>query len=119
MANKNDNSTRFYSDAHEKSVCRALNATQQPQSGAGNFRKGDVVQNTSSLLIECKTTMSEKESVSIKKEWICKNKKEAFDMRLQNSCVCFNFGPGGENYYIIDEKLMRFLTEKLSEDNEI
>lgn len=28
MANKNSNSTRFYSDKHEKSVCKALGALQ-------------------------------------------------------------------------------------------
>ena len=117
MANKNENSTRFYSDAHEKSVCKALNATQQSNSGAGLFRKGDVVQKDASLLIECKTTMSEKESVSIKKEWIEKNKKEAFEVRLQNSCVCINFGPNTPNYYVIDESMMKFLVEKLEEEN--
>lgn len=30
---KNLDSTRAYSDMHEKSVCKALNATQQPNSG--------------------------------------------------------------------------------------
>lgn len=118
MANKNENSTRFYSDAHEKSVCKALNATQQSNSGAGLFQKGDVVQKEASILIECKTTMTQKESVSIKKEWIDKNKKEAFECRLRNSCVCVNFGPNTQNYYVIDEKLMKFLVEKLIEDNE-
>ena len=37
--------------------------------------------------------MTEKESVSVKKEWINKNKEEAFSLRLQNYCVCINFGP--------------------------
>ena len=41
MADKQ--STRYFSDKHEKSVCKALNAVQQSNSGAGKFSKGDVV----------------------------------------------------------------------------
>ena len=33
--NNNTESTRYYSDKHEKSVCKALNAYQQSNSGAG------------------------------------------------------------------------------------
>lgn len=112
---KNDTSTRAYSDKHEKSVCKALNAKQQPNSGAGLWRKGDVVQEDASLLIECKCSMSPKKSVSIKKDWIDKNKKESFFNRLSNTAICINFEPDGDNYYIIDEKLMKLLCEKLKE----
>lgn len=112
---KNDSSTRYYSDKHEKSVCRALEARQQPNSGAGLWRKGDVVQEDASLLIECKCSMKEKNSVSIKKEWLIKNKKESFFNRLNNTAICINFEPNGENYYVIDEKLMNLLCEKLKE----
>ncbi len=115
MANKNTESTRFYSDKHEKSVCKALGATQTSNSGAGNFTKGDVIQRDASLLIECKTTMTEKNSVSIKREWIDKNKQEGFAMRLGNQTICFNFGPDTPNYYIINESLMKFLVEQLKE----
>ena len=118
MAKKNPQATRTFSDIHEKSVCKALGAKQTNNSGAGNFRKGDCVQKPASLLIECKTTMTVKESVSIKKEWLDKNKEESFKMRLENSCVCFNFGPETPNYYVISEKLMRFLVEKLEEEND-
>ena len=117
MATKNKESTRFYSDKHEKSICKALGATQQSNSGAGRFRKGDVIHNKASLLIEAKTTMSDKDSFSIKKEWIIKNKEEAFTLRKSNSCICFNFGPEQENYYVINEKMMKFLTNKLVEEN--
>ena len=113
----NKEATRYYSDLHEKSVCRALDATQTPNSGATKWRKGDVVQKQASLLIECKTVMTEKQSVSIKKEWIDKNKEEAFSNRLDNSCICINFGPNTDNYYVISEKLMKFLVEKLQDEN--
>jgi hypothetical protein len=115
MANKNTESTRYYSDAHEKSVCKALGARQQSNSGAGRYSKGDCVQEAASLLIECKTVMTDKESISIKKEWIAKNRDEAFAVRLQNSCIAFNFGPGQPNYYVINESLMQQLVEHLEE----
>ena len=115
MANKNYESTRFFSDAHEKSVCKALGATQQSNSGAAVFAAGDCVQEAASMLIECKTCMTEKESFSIKAEWLRKNRDEAFSKRLQNHCLAFNFGPGQPNYYVINESLMQQLVEYLEE----
>lgn len=112
---QNKEATRYYSNIQEQAVCKALDAYQQSNSGAGHFRKGDCVNKQASLLIECKTVMKEKNTFSIKKEWITKNKEEAFSQRLNNTCIAFNFKPQGENYYIIDEKLMRFLVDKLCE----
>ena len=117
MKNNNEESTRYYSDIQEKSVCKALNGIQNPNSGAAHFRKGDVVQRDASLLIECKTVMSHKDSISIKKNWIDKNKEEAASSKLFYNCIAFNFGPKEDNYYVIDERLMKFLVEKLIEDN--
>ena len=116
MKNNNENSTRFFSDAHEKSVCKALSGHQTANSGAGHFSKGDVLLNDVSLMIECKTCMKDKDSFSIKREWLDKNKQEKFSMRKANTALCFNFGPGQENYYVIDEKLMKFLVQQLSID---
>lgn len=114
----NKESTRYFSDQHEKSVCKALGATQQSNSGAGLFRKGDCVVDSASLLVECKCKEKEAKSVSISKEWLDKNYKEALDTRLDNHCLCFNYGPNTPNYYVITEKLMKYLVEKLAEDNE-
>ena len=116
MKNTNKESTRYYSDKHEKSVCKALNALQTSNSGAGHWNKGDVIQNDASLLIECKTSMSEKSSISIKREWFEKNKEEAFMTRKNNQAICINFGPDTSNYYIINERLMKFLVDKLIEE---
>ena len=116
MKNSNDGSTRYYSAAHEDSVVKALGGQRVANSGAIKFGAGDVIQRNASLLIECKTTMTEKKSVSIKREWIEKNKQEAFQTRYDNHVVCFNFGPDTSNYYVIDEKLMKFLVEKLVEE---
>ena len=113
----NKESTRYYSNNQEISVCKLLNAIQTPNSGAGRWRKGDCHQKEASLLIECKTVETDKKSISIKKEWIDKNKEEAFYQRLNNTCIAFNFGPNQENYFVINEKLMKFLVEKLVEEN--
>lgn len=43
MKTTNKECTRYYSDAQEKSVCRALGATQVVNSGASKFSKGDCV----------------------------------------------------------------------------
>ncbi len=115
MSKVNPDATRTFSDAHEKSVCKALGARQMSNSGAGHFNKGDCT--TEQFLIECKTVMSPKQSVSIKKDWIEKNKQEAFGMRKPYQTVCFNFEPNGKNYYIINEGLMKFLVEKLLEED--
>ena len=110
-------STRSASNAQEKAIAKLLNGQVNPNSGAGKWRKGDVQVPEASLLIECKTCMTEKSSFSIKKEWIEKNINEAHSNRLFNSCVAFNFGPEEKNYFVIDEKLMKFLVEKLIEEN--
>lgn len=112
----NKESTRYFSDIHEKSVVKSLGGRQMPNSGAGHFNKGDVIVPDADMLVECKTVTKAKESVSIKKEWIDKNREEAFACRFHNSSICFNFEPNGKNYYVIDEKLMKYLVEKISED---
>ena len=112
---KNKESTRYFSDLHEQSVCNALNGRQTSNSGANKFEKGDVIVDDV-FLIECKCSMSDKKSVSIKEDWIKKNKEEAFRNRIFNSSLCFNFKPRGKNYYVIEEKLMKFLVEKIKEE---
>lgn len=115
MANKNTESTRYYSSRQEASVAKALGGIVCPNSGAGNFNKSDVQVKDASLSIECKTCMKDQTSFSIKKEWLEKHRQEAFAMRLQNSCIAFNFGPDQPNYYVINESLMRQLVEYLEE----
>lgn len=115
---KNNESTRYFSSRQEQSVAKLLGGYANSSSGSGLFSKGDVVIKDASLLVECKTCVIPKESFSIKKDWITKNKEEAFAMRLDNQCVAFNFGPDMPNYFVIDEKLMAFLVDKLREELE-
>lgn len=113
----NKESTRYYSERQEKEVSNIVRGTVQSNSGAGKFQKGDIVNKNASLLVECKCTLSEKDSFSIKKEWLSKNLLESKQMRLSNNCLAFNFGPSTPNYFVIDEKLMKYLVGKLEEDS--
>ena len=115
--NKNTSSTRFYSDKHEKSICKALGGEQTANSGAGHFTKGDIIIKDADMLIEAKCCMKEKSSVSVQKAWIDKNREEGHMMRCSNQAVCINFEPQGENFYIINELLMKYLVESLRIDN--
>lgn len=114
----NKNSTRYASSTQENYIARKLGGRVCPNSGAGKWLKSDVRVDSASLSIECKTSMSAKNSFSIKKEWLTKHKEEAFSNRLANNVLAISFEPEGtENYYLISEKLMQFLVEKLEEEN--
>lgn len=106
--------TRYYSSRQEKKVAKAVGGKQVSNSGATAFNKGDVT--SDNFLIECKTCVEDKKSFSIKKEWLEKNKDEAFEMGKAYSALAFNFGPSSENYYVIDERLFKILKEAV--DNE-
>lgn len=114
----NKEATRYASSVQEKRVARKLGGKVSSNSGAGLFNKGDIVVEDASLLIECKTCMEPKKSFSIKKDWIEKNKEEAFRLRLDNHTIAFNFDyQDKKDYYIIDDKLMDFLVEKLRQES--
>ena len=110
----NKNSTRYYSGRQERKVAKAVNGKITANSGATKFGAGDV--NTEDCLIECKTCTSEKASISIKKEWLDKNKEEAFAMRKPYNALCFDYG-NSPRYYIVDEKTFIKMKEAL-EDGE-
>lgn len=74
---------------------------------------------TDQFCIECKTAMKEKQSMSIKKDWIDGIKEESFAMGKPYWSIAFNFGglDNPENFYIIDERLFKLLQTYLEEDN--
>lgn len=111
-----EGTTRYFSTLQENSVVNLIGGFRVSNSGGGLFTKSDVINREASIGIECKTPTSEKDSFSIKKEWIEKNRKDARDMRLFNSALAFTFGPEQENFFVIDEKLFKFLIEKLEEE---
>lgn len=92
-----------------------MNGKRQPNSGATPFMKGDVI--TDKFLVECKTKMTKSISHTIKKEWLDKNKEEAFAMQRPYSALAFDFGDG-QNYYIIDEDLFLRLLNYIKECEE-
>ena len=110
-------STRKHSNSQEKQVAKATGGHKVANSGATPFHKGDVI--TEHHVIECKTMMTEKKSMSIKKEWIEGIKEEAFAMGKPYWALAFNFGNSlrnEENYYIISEEQFKLLSNKLEEE---
>lgn len=113
---KNKDSSRFYSNLQETKVANLIDGNRSPNSGASLFYKSDVYQDDASIVIECKTPETKKESFSIKKEWITKCKKEAFEKRYSNTAIAITFEPNTENYFLIDERLFKYLVDKLKEE---
>lgn len=113
-------STRAASKAQEDKIAKKLQGKRQANSGATAFSKGDV--KTGLFLIEAKTAMTEKASMSIKSDWIEKLKEEAFAMGKRFWALAFNFGESGykptENYYIINEATFIRLQEMLQREEE-
>lgn len=105
--------TRFYSSKQEKTVAKAIGGRQTANSGATDFGGKSDVSIANLVSIECKTKTSKSESISIKKEWLLKNKREAIFDGNPYSAIAFNFGPDEENYYIIEEYLFLELLEHL------
>lgn len=111
----NKRCTRYYSGRQEKAIAKAIGGKTVANSGATPFNLGDV--RTDQFLIEAKTCMSQRQSFTIKKEWLKKNEEETFAMGRDYSALAFNFGDN-ENYYIINEKLFIKLVNLLREENE-
>ena len=110
--------TRYFSNKQEKKVAKDLGAIQTPNSGATPWIKGDLLLEDL-FLLEAKTKTTNSKSISIKKEWLEKNAKEALFMGKPYNALVFNFGPNEKNYYIIDQYLMESLIEKLREEKSI
>ena len=106
--------TRFYSKKQENSVAKSLGGKRNLNSGATMFDKGDV--SLDDWLLECKTKTTPSESISVKKEWIQKNKEESLFMGKKHEAIAISFGPGQPNYYIIDENLFKILVEYLENE---
>lgn len=118
MSTMNKDATRYYSQLQESFVANRYNGRVCPNSGAGRFDKSDVVVDEVSMDFECKTVMEEKKSFTIKKEWLDKQKEEAFRNRLYNTALVISFDPSGKNnYYVIDQKLMDILMNALREED--
>lgn len=108
--------TKAFSQKQEKAVAQAVQGQRTKASGATAFEKSDVA--IAGLMnLECKTKTSHSDSITIKKAWLEKTKEEAVFMGRPYSALAFSFGPGEENYYIIDEDLFLQLLETLQGDS--
>ena len=105
--------TRWHSNKQEKKIAQAVNGKKVPNSGATLFSKGDVTTNDG-WLFEAKTKMTESKSFSIKREWIEKNKEEAFAMGKNYNALVIDFGDG-KQFYLLDEKTFLRMKNYLEE----
>ena len=108
--------TRFYSNKQEKHIAKVVNGKKVANSGATAFNKGDVV--TNDWLFEAKTKIKESNSFSIKREWIEKNKEEAFAMNKSYNALVIDFGDG-KQFYVVDEKTFLQMKEALNAVNQL
>lgn len=94
-------------------MAKAVGGHKVANSGATTFNKGDVV--TDKFLIECKTCTKEQKTFTIKREWIVKNREEAFAMGKSYSAIAIDFGDG-EQHYIVGQSLFDRLLNALEND---
>ena len=107
--------TRYYSKKQEDAIAKKLGGQRVKNSGATAWQKGDV--HLDKWLLEAKTKTTSSKSISIQKEWLEKNIKEALFQGKPYTALAFNFGPDEKNYYIIDEELFETLVDILNEEN--
>ena len=94
------NQPDIFSKKQEDTIAKQLGGRRVANSGATMFQKGDII--TDNFLLEAKTKTTSSKSISIKKDWLIKNKREALSMSKPYNALVFNFGPDDDNYYIID-----------------
>ena len=113
-------STIDKSSEQEEFVAKFVGGKRTPRSGAGIHIKGDVYDDIS--LFECKTSMVEKDSFTVKREWLDKIQKERFEDRKRFAFLVQNFGGRGDvdNYVIMRiedfEELYNAYKEAIDED---
>lgn len=106
--------TRHYSKQQENRIAKSIGGKRVANSGATAFHKGDVTNDL--FLIEAKTHTEVREQFTIKREWIDKNREEAFQMGKHYSALAIDFGDG-EQHYLISERLFKYLLDKLREES--
>jgi hypothetical protein len=95
-------STKYYSDLQEKHIAKLFGVKPNPCSGGTKFSGGDVI--VEDILIEAKTTTTEKSSFSVKKQWLDKVREQAFEQRCDSWALAFRFSPEGKDYYVLSEE---------------
>lgn len=104
--------TKKKSIEQEERVAKIFNGKRTPQSGGGKWQKGDVL--STFFLVECKTTMEEKNSYSVSKKILEKADEQRREMGKDFYALAFTFGTD-ENYFVLNEKAMKFLISTVEE----
>ena len=103
------------SELQEKEIAKLLNGRTQSNSGGTRFGGGDI--HTNNFLIEAKTTIKDRLSFPIKKEWIHKSSEQAFQQGKNYSALAFRFNEKGEDYFVINSQLFSQLVQFMEEEN--
>jgi hypothetical protein len=110
--------TRKFSKKQEKQVAKNLGGKVQPNSGALPLKKGDV-EIKDLFLLDCKTSIDYKKSFSVKEKEIEKLEQERITMLKPYKALVFNFGPGRENKYVVDEEVIKEFIEMKEQLNDL
>ena len=95
--------TRDYSDRQEKHIAKVTGGKVQSNSGGTKFGGGDV--HTDKFFIEAKTSMSVKQSFSIKKDWMKKLQEQTFEQGKEEGVLAFRFSPDDKtDMYVLNER---------------
>lgn len=95
----------------ERQIAKLLDGKVQSNSGGTRFGGGDV--QTKCFLIEAKTPVKCQSSFSVKRQWLDKMKEQCFEQGKIHCSLAFRFEPDGDDYFIIDSRLMRDLVNFL------
>lgn len=107
-------SVKNCSKKQEEQIARMVGGRVQSNSGGTRFGGGDV--HTDSMFIEAKTPATDKQTFSIKREWLEKAREQAFEQNKTNYALAFRFGPEQPDFFVIDGRLFKYLIEKLEEE---
>lgn len=104
----------------EEFVAKFLDARRTVRSGATlSGGKGDIT--TPNALIECKTSMVEKDSFTVKREWLTKMQRERFEDRKEFAFLVQNFGGKGnqDNYVVMRIEDFKKLMDMYAKEEEL
>lgn len=113
-------STVKKSDLQTAFVAEKLKMKPTPRSGATLRRKGDAQDGLS--IVECKTYMDERDSFTVKREWLDKVERERREDRKRYAFLVQNFGgkPDEDNYVVIhidDFAILYAAAKQAAEEN--
>ncbi len=80
-------------------------------SGAMWFAKSDVV--TKRFRVECKTRLKPSKSITLKKEWLEKIQKEAFETN-KTGLLVFSFGDGEDFVVLRNQDFLKMVEERFT-----